>query len=241
MVLSRKIILLHPENQAYMKKLFVAFLSISLLFLFIQAMNKADETVNSDNLVELIEYTPWYISLTDSAKLSKAALYTAYQSFLKIKTDSLTPKDSLLTIIDYSKPSSEKRLYIIDLKNKKLLAHTLVAHGQNSGVLYAQKFSNRPQSHQSSLGMYLTSNTYKGKHGYSLRLNGLEKGLNDKARERAIVIHGASYVNKNFINVNGRIGRSFGCPALPMASNNKIIDIIKEGSFLYIYHPSVLR
>ena len=201
-------------------------------------MNKKDTSIDSQKLIDLIEYTPWYVSLSDSAGLSKGALYAAYESFFNLNKLDTLENDSIITIVDYSKPSHNERLFVIDIKNQKLLAQSLVAHGQNSGLVYAEKFSNRPQSHMSSLGMYLTSNTYSGKHGYSLRLNGLEKGLNDKAYIRAIVIHGASYVSSDYIADNGRIGRSFGCPALPKSNNNAIINFIKEGSCFYIYHPS---
>jgi hypothetical protein len=143
--------------------------------------------------------------------------------------------DSILTIIDYSKPSTEYRLYIIDLKNKKLISESLVAHGRNSGENKAIDFSNVKNSKKSSLGFYKTAETYTGKHGYSLKLDGLEKNINDNARERAIVIHGAWYVSEEFIDKHGRLGRSWGCPALPIDMHKKIIDTIKNGSYLYIH------
>lgn len=143
--------------------------------------------------------------------------------------------EKLLTIIDFTKPSTEKRLFIIDLNNQELLHHTLVAHGKNTGLNLAESFSNTSQSLQSSLGFYNTGEPYYGKHGYSLRLDGLEKGINDNARKRAIVIHGAKYVSEDFIEDHGRLGRSWGCPALPVKQTNEIIDLIKKGSCLYIY------
>jgi hypothetical protein len=224
-----------------MKKLFIVLASLSLLILFISSNRESSATADSDKLIELIEITPWYNQLTDSAGLSKGALYAAYQKFIELKSKNFLKNDSLLTIIDYSKPSCDERLYIIDVKNQQLILHSLVAHGQKSGVLFAEKFSNRPQSHMSSLGMYLTSETYLGKHGYSLRLNGLEEGINSNARKRAIVVHGANYVSNSYIKQNGRIGRSFGCPALPSELSAQVIDLIKGGSFFYIYHPSVLN
>jgi hypothetical protein len=224
-----------------MNKLIIAFLSFTLLFLFIRGMEKKEASLRSEELVELIEYSPWYISLTDSAGLSKAALYAAYNGYLSLKQANKIQNDSVITIVDYSKPSNEERLYVIDIKNQKLLAQSLVAHGQNSGVVLADHFSNKPQSHMSSLGMYITSNTYIGNHGYSLRLEGMEKGRNDKAWERAIVVHGAEYVSKEYIKQNGRIGRSFGCPALPQQINSVIIDLIKGGSSFYIYHPTGIK
>ncbi|MGL4687943.1 MAG: murein L,D-transpeptidase catalytic domain family protein, partial [Fusobacteriaceae bacterium] len=144
-------------------------------------------------------------------------------------------KKKLLTIIDFSKPSSEKRFYVIDLKNKKTVIKSYVAHGTKSGGNIATSFSNKSNSKKSSLGFYLTENTYNGRNGYSMRLNGLEAGINDKAKDRSIVIHGASYVSTAMIDAQGRIGRSFGCPALPKKMNKEVIDTIKNGSVIYIY------
>jgi hypothetical protein len=145
------------------------------------------------------------------------------------------PRTDLLTIIDYSKPSCDKRFYVIDLVNRKLLYYTLVAHGKNSGELISYKFSNRPKSLQSSPGFFLTAETYSGRQGYSLRLDGMEPGLNDLARARAIVIHGAEYVAQHYVDDVGYIGRSFGCLALPLSVNQKIIDLIKGGTCIYIH------
>src|SRR5690606_1715776 len=122
----------------------------------------------------------------------------------------------ILTIIDFTLPSSQKRMWVIDMKENKVLYNTVVSHGKNSGKEYATRFSNRPESHQSSLGFYATAETYIGKHGLSLRLDGLEKGINDNARMRDIVIHGASYANESWVDAQGWLGRSYGCPALPM-------------------------
>ena len=236
-----KILYLHADFQSNMKKRLLFLLAVGICILFIQGMiTPTDERSNGD-IAGLLEITPWYLPLTDSTNLSKPALFNAYEGYLKMQEDSLLIKDSLLTIIDFSRPSTEKRMFIIDLKNQSLIYSSLVAHGQNSGVVYAEKFSNRPKSHMSSLGTYITSNTYEGKHGYSLRLDGRDKGLNDKARERAIVIHGANYVSDRYLQINGRIGRSFGCPALPQESAEFVINLIKEGSYLYIYHPSLSK
>jgi len=142
---------------------------------------------------------------------------------------------NILTIIDFSQPSTDKRCYIIDLAQKKVLYNTLVAHGRNSGENYATEFSNIRGSKQSSLGFYKTSGTYTGSNGYSLYLDGLEKDINHLAREREIVIHGADYVSQEFIDENGRLGRSWGCPAFPRDLSTEIIDVIKDGSCLYIY------
>ena len=141
----------------------------------------------------------------------------------------------IVTLIDFTKPSTEKRFYVLDIKQKKMLYLSYVSHGRNSGENYATSFSNRSGSNKSSLGFYLTENTYYGKNGYSLILSGLEKGINDRAKERAIVIHGAAYSNPAIIASNGRLGRSLGCPALPQAVSESIINTIKNGSLLYIY------
>ena len=142
-------------------------------------------------------------------------------------------KKPLLTIIDYSKPSTEKRFYVVDLDKKKLIFNTYVSHGVNSGKKTATKFSNVVNSRKTSLGTFLTDTTYYGSNGYSLRLDGLTSGVNDKARERYIVVHGADYANPSFIKKNGYLGRSWGCPALPQKLSREIIDTIKGGSVIY--------
>lgn len=147
-------------------------------------------------------------------------------------------KRDVLTLIDFSKPSTEERLFVFDMKKKKLLYSSVVSHGRNSGNNYATAFSNKNGSYKSSLGFYRTENTYNGKNGYSLVLEGLEKGVNDHARQRAIVMHGAAYANPSVIRNGGRLGRSLGCPALPQKMNRPIIDAIKGGSILYIYAES---
>jgi len=144
-------------------------------------------------------------------------------------------KSGKISIIDYSKPSTDKRLFVIDLNLKNLVFHTYVAHGKNTGENNANKFSNKPNSNMSSLGFYKTAETYYGKNGYSLRLDGLEKGINNKARDRSIVMHGANYVSKNFIDKYGKLGRSLGCPALPVNEAEAIINSIANGYCLFIY------
>ncbi|NVJ85722.1 MAG: murein L,D-transpeptidase catalytic domain family protein [Algoriphagus sp.] len=141
----------------------------------------------------------------------------------------------MLTIIDFSLPSTEKRMWVIDPNTLEVKLHTVVSHGRNSGNLFAESFSNIPNSYKSSLGFYKTAETYQGKHGYSLRLDGLEKGFNDKARDRAIVIHGADYAREEVAKSSGRLGRSLGCPALPSEISKEAIDLIKNGSLIFIY------
>lgn len=144
---------------------------------------------------------------------------------------------SRLAVIDYTRPSTEPRLWVFDLKRRSLLLKALVAHGQGTGDNLSKRFSNKDGSHQSSLGMYRTSETYTGRNGYSLRLDGLEPGFNDNARDRAIVMHGAPYVSKATIRQLGRLGRSWGCPALSEKVARTVIDDIKGGQYLFAYYP----
>ena len=161
----------------------------------------------------------------------------ALDGFHLLKAKGLVQKN-ILTLVDFSLSSNVKRLWVIDLDKKIILFQTLVAHGRNTGEEFARQFSNQAESFQSSVGFYATGEIYDGKHGMSLKLDGLEKGLNDKARERAVVVHGADYVSESFIKQNKRLGRSQGCPALPVEMNAKIINVIKNKSCLFIYHPS---
>jgi len=147
------------------------------------------------------------------------------------------PPSDRLAVIDYSKPSTEPRLWVFDLATRKLLYHELVAHGRNTGDNLASKFSNTPESLQSSLGLFRTLGTYAGRNGYSLRLEGLEPGTNDHALERALVIHGASYVNPAIARLQGRIGRSYGCPAVRTAIARPLIDRLKNGQYVFSYYP----
>lgn len=154
------------------------------------------------------------------------------------KTQLVSTEKAVLTIIDFTKKSSQKRLWIVDLANNKLLFHTLVAHGRGSGLDMATTFSNTAESNQSSLGFYITSETYFGKHGLSMKLEGMDKGFNTNARDRAIVVHGAEYVSQSFVNQTGRLGRSHGCPALPVELTKTIIETIKGQTCMYINGPA---
>jgi len=147
------------------------------------------------------------------------------------------PPSDRLAVIDYSKPSTEPRLWVFDLAKRKLLYHELVAHGRNTGENLATAFSNTPESLQSSLGLFRTLGTYAGRNGYSLRMEGLEPGTNDHALERALVIHGASYVNPALARRQGRIGRSYGCPAVRTAIARPLIDTLKGGQYVFSYYP----
>lgn len=168
--------------------------------------------------------------------LSEQAYNIAVKGVEKLKQNGSVSKN-IISICDFSQSSNNKRLYVIDLEHNKLLFNTLVAHGKNTGEEFAQSFSNIPSSNKSSLGFYSTKGTYIGQHGLSLKLTGLEPGFNDRAEERAIVLHGADYVCDNFICQVGRLGRSFGCPSVPYELTEKIIDAIKDGSCLFVYYP----
>jgi hypothetical protein len=148
----------------------------------------------------------------------------------------LRDKD-LITIIDFAQPSTAKRFYTIDLRRKELMFHSYVAHGRNTGENMAKAFSNIPHSNQSSLGFYVTGETYVGSKGYSLRLDGMEKSFNDKIRSRAVVMHAADYATENWVNRYGRLGRSQGCPALPPDISKKVIDAIKDKTPIFTYYP----
>ena len=175
--------------------------------------------------------------------------YTAFEQAITGAQAIERRNKDIITLIDFTKPSTEERLYVLDIRHKRLLFSSLVSHGKNSGGNYATSFSNKVNSYKSSLGFFVTENTYQGKNGYSLVLNGLEKGINDRARERAIVMHGAAYADPSVVSRGGRLGRSFGCPAVPQKLSRPIIDAIKGGSVMYIYaetpdylaHSSVLK
>ncbi|MCE7071749.1 MULTISPECIES: murein L,D-transpeptidase catalytic domain family protein [Dyadobacter] len=178
---------------------------------------------------------PQWASLYDSLGLKKqglseAAFYYAWYGFQKMNL-----ANPILAIADFSQSSRNKRLYVIDLIKRKVLLNTYVAHGRNSGDEFAKRFSNDNSSYQSSLGFYKTLGTYTGKHGLSLRLEGVEKGINDRALERAIVMHGADYVSESFIKNTGRLGRSLGCPAVSILDSKKLISMLCNGAGLFIY------
>ncbi|WP_224998289.1 murein L,D-transpeptidase catalytic domain family protein [Cesiribacter sp. SM1] len=204
----------------------------------------AEAEVTADNNSKLLLAEEKLNQLYRSIDYGKNAR-PAYDVFRKgmvgylnlLRQDKISNK-GILTIIDFSIPSVKKRLWVFDLKNRKLLFHDLVAHGKNSGHNIANAFSNIPESNQSSLGFYVTANTYVGKHGLSLRLKGQETGFNDKAMARAIVMHGADYVNTSIIKSMGRLGRSFGCPALSRAISDQVINTVADRTCLFIYHPS---
>ena len=173
----------------------------------------------------------------NSLGLSRQAFEYALTGFTNLLNAGKIRKDNLLSILDFSLPSGKKRLFVIDLTSGELVFNTYAAHGRNSGTNVATKFSNETNSYQSSLGFYITGDTYTGKHGCSLRLEGEEQGINDNALARGIVMHSASYVDESIVAQQGYIGRSQGCPALPGNIYKEVIEKIKNGSCLFLYSP----
>jgi hypothetical protein len=170
--------------------------------------------------------------------LSKKAWDYAYKGYQNLLAKKCIRNQGIISVCDFSLSSKQKRLFIIDIENCQLVLNTYVAHGRKSGTEYARTFSNKANSHQSSIGFYLTGATYYGDHGFSLRINGLEKGFNDKALRRNIVIHGSDYTTDDFLCSNKMLGRSFGCPAVPQGETEAVINAIKEGTCFFIYHPT---
>jgi hypothetical protein len=168
---------------------------------------------------------------------SREVFTIALKGFNNLKKNDNQLKKNILTIIDFSRSSNEKRMWVVDLEHKEVVFNDLVAHGVNSGNEYAKKFSNVPNTNMSSLGFFVTGETYHGKHGLSLFLNGKDRGFNHNARKRAIVMHGADYVSYDFIKKYGRLGRSFGCPSVSMHIYKDVIHTISDGSCLFIYYP----
>ncbi len=218
------------------------FFALYLLIIPIQTSNNTyqpEKIENKKNRTEIFdEYT---LNLYDSISNSNIDLELfkkALKGYNKLLQDGSISKNNLLSIIDFRKSANEKRLFIFDLKNKKTVYEEFVAHGVNTGVVFATKFSNKKHSNQSSLGFYITGRTYKGSNGFSLKIHGQEQKFNSNAYQRGVVIHGASYVSEKFIKQNGRLGRSFGCPAIDKNINKEIINYIKQSSCFFIYHPN---
>jgi hypothetical protein len=173
----------------------------------------------------------------DDKKPSYAVFRDGLVGYYSIEKENRLENNRYLTLIDMSLASTARRLWVIDLDSMKIVEHSLVAHGRNTGVNYAVKFSNTPSSHMSSPGFYITGDTYQGKYGLSLYLDGIEPGINDNARKRTIVMHSAPYATQKFVKEHGRLGRSWGCPAVPPSKSKAIIEAIKDKSCLFIYSP----
>ena len=185
------------------------------------------------------------VSALDAASWNEAAIGdidpAVFETALRAAANALQHGDvsdpGTLTVIDFSRPSTQKRMWVFDLRSRTLLFDELVSHGRGSGQVLATAFSNDAESNRSSLGLYRTGETYIGKHGYSLRLDGLEPGFNDHARQRAIVMHAADYVNAAAARAQGYLGRSLGCPALRPEIAKSVIDTVKGGGLLFAYYP----
>ena len=177
------------------------------------------------------------MDLEDSG-LSRKAFQSAWTGYYKLKKRGLLRKTSILSICDFSQSSSQQRMYVIDVRNRRMLYRTYVAHGINSGEEYATSFSNQMESCKSSLGFFVTAGTYTGVNGLSLRIEGVDRGFNENARKRAIVIHGAGYVSLRILRKYGVMGTTFGCPAIPTEMTTQIIPVVKNGSCFFIYYPS---
>ena len=221
------------------------FLPILVFFLSSFTSNKIENSSKTPSLFisSRENFSAEIISVYNNLHHSNFALpklesfQKAMIGFYEMKKNGIFKKD-ILTLIDFSLSSNEKRLWVIDLSTNTILFNSLVAHGRNTGDEFAKNFSNSPKSLKSSLGFYSTGEIYNGKHGKSLKLDGLEKSINDNARNRGIVIHSADYVSDFFIKAHNRLGRSQGCPALPAEFTEKIINTIKGKSCLYIYFPT---
>lgn len=221
------------------------FLTIALSFLFLPPHYIEKGNVSPKLKDTIINYAlisdskVMYDTLQLAAiGLSEKAFDYAYKGYQRLVKKQRLANPGILAICDFSQPSNKKRLYVLDLTNNKVLLTSYVAHGRGSGAEYAMRFSNRSRSHQSSLGFYTTSSIYYGEHGLSLRLQGLEPGFNNLAMKRNIVVHGATYISDDYLNTNKYMGRSYGCPAVPEDECAEIIELIKNGSCFFIYHPT---
>ena len=202
-----------------MKKCICGFIAISCLFLTACAVPL--------RTLSYRDTKPGYSAYSTALKAYKIAISRGY-----------TFKKPLITLVDFSLPSSEKRLWVIDTKTNTVLLNLYVTHGKNSGKLYAKYFSDRPGSHESSLGAYTTSDSFYGPNGYSLTINGIDKGFNDEAESRVIVVHGATYANQQFLHAHHYLGRSWGCFAVPTYRVKQFINLIRNNTFLFAYYPS---
>ncbi|MFI5196056.1 MAG: murein L,D-transpeptidase catalytic domain family protein [Chitinophagales bacterium] len=220
-----------------------SYLIFAATFLVASSFNvvSGGETVISNNETNIENYISTLyneIDFTKSERLSYEVFNKAYRGYMNLRNASkLNTDKEIITICNFNLPSTENRLWIIDLAKKKVLFNTFVAHGAGSGDDCSLSFSNNANSHKSSLGFYVTGDTYDGEHGTSLHLSGMDEGFNDAAYDRGIVVHGADYVSSKFISAKQRLGRSWGCPAVPAKLSLPLINTIKNGTCLFIYYP----
>lgn len=213
------------EDKRMKKTLCVAFLLV--LFNFSNSVFAISNIFIKNSTAE---------NIAAKTNIKPSVMRLAVKAFARAKQMGIKIKQPIMTVIDYTLPSTAKRLWVINLETKQILYNSMVAHGKYSGENYTTSFSNHMGSLQSSVGLFLTENTYFGRDGYSLRLEGLEQGFNDKAKERLIVLHGAPYVNKKFADTAGRIGRSWGCPAVEPPLAKPIINAIKDGTLVFSFY-----
>ena len=221
-----------------LKKIVLFSFIISFLFILLpdSLKSSARNNLRPEKYIATDNFQNLYTEINEP-ELNFEGFINALTGFDSLVRSHNELNNQILTFIDYSKPSTQKRLFVIDIQHKKILYKSYVAHGRNSGLNFAERFSNVAHSYMSSLGFYVTGNTYTGKHGYSLVLNGVEKGFNDNAKKRAIVMHPASYVSESYIEKYGRLGRSFGCPSIPVENHQFLIDLIKNKTCLFAYFP----
>lgn len=221
---------------------------IVLFYIFLSGLALSYTNIDKNVKEEAAELT--FISANDIVKqlfpqikkqaheIDSTVFALAFRGYANLLQQGKLNNDSILTIVDYSKSANEKRMWVINLKTQKILFHEWVAHGKNTGMVYAGKFSNKPESHQSSLGFMITGEIYQGKHPNSLKLHGIEKGINTNAYSRGIVIHGAFYASPSFIESNGHLGRSFGCPAVRMEIGDTLVKTLQGGSCVFSYYKN---
>lgn len=216
---------------------------IKILFLvsfgtFSLSFNSEDPVLDEAKIAFNSYVESTYDCLGDK-ELSYKALQYGLKGYYYLSNRTDLKQKRYLTIVDFSLPSNKKRLYIIDMTKEEIVHKSIVSHGMKTGKLFAEDFSNEEESHKSSLGFYITGHVYDGRHDKSLKLHGLEKGYNDLAFDRGVVIHAAKYATEEFLHGNGNVlGRSYGCPALPFENYDEVIDYIKDGSCFFIYHPN---
>ncbi|MTG96933.1 MULTISPECIES: murein L,D-transpeptidase catalytic domain family protein [Myroides] len=196
-----------------------------------------EEIKSEDSFESLATSTYNSLTLNSYEAPSLKVFSTALRGYYKM-VENGEILNTKLTIVDFSLSSSQQRLWVIDMDSNEVVLQSYVAHGKKTGDEYATAFSNRINSHMSSLGFYKTGETYTGRNGFSLRLDGVERGINDNARARAIVVHGADYASEDLVRAQGKLGRSYGCPAVPVEVNDTLIELIKGKSCLFIYHPN---
>jgi hypothetical protein len=215
----------------------ILFLGLILACSYSYQGSSTSNTFNIEKASLFENYVNSFFDSLETEELDRQIFIKSLKGYYKLKGENKLEKSNILTVVDFTKSSNFPRMFIIDMNAKKIIHKSLVSHGRGSGDEFATSFSNIPNSFQSSLGFYITGEVYTGAHGTSLRLDGVEKGFNDKARVRGIVIHSADYVNEAFAKKVGRLGRSHGCPALPEQGYAEIIDIIKDKTAFFIFYP----